>query len=706
MKAISVIGATLLVPFSMTAIAESVASTNRLSTLTVEGNALYGMESSESTEGYSVDSATIGTKAPAALRDIPQSITVLTNDYLEDRDLTHLDDVAKVTPGLRTLSNDSGRSSIYSRGYEYDEYNVDGLPAPMASINGTLPSLSAFDRVEVMRGPSGLFNSTSELGGIINLVRKRATYDTQGSISAGLGSWDRHQLSADVSGALNEDETVRGRVVISEENMPNEIDGNENKDQSIYATVDTDLSESTELSVAILHQKKDISPANGYPTYSDGTLANWDRSTFLGADWNDFNNEMTDVFVDLTHEFDNGGYGRIAARASDRSTDFYYAFTGSALATDGTTSLNSTQRDLEQQTLAIDASYSQPFATFGNMSEFVVGMDYKDYDTDYRSGATRNLVSSINVNSFDSSSVAYTAPTYSSRVQSSEKETGTYAKVTFRPIESLALIGGGRFSWYDLSNDTTTLSTGAVTSSSYDDNGRFTPYGGLVYDLDAHHSFYASYSEVYKPQTDIGEDGKMIDPRVGDQVEVGIKGSYNDGRLNSRFTLFQLTDDNRAASVTGEDYSEATGKTRVTGAELELSGHYEQWEMIAGYTYMDTENLEGDANTLFMLMPKHTINIWGTYTLEGDNLLQGTELGLGMTGMSEFSLTRGSTTITAPSYATVDASISKDITENLNVSLNVNNLFDRKYYSRVGSTTTFNFYGPSRNAMLKATYRF
>lgn len=706
MKALAVLGATLLVPFSMTAIAESVATTNRLSTLTVEGNALYGMESSESTEGYGVDAATIGTKAPASLRDIPQSITVLTNDYLEDRDLTHLDDAAKVTPGLRTLSNDSGRSSIYSRGYEYDEYNIDGLPAPMASINGTLPSLSAFDRIEIMRGPSGLFNSTSELGGIINLVRKRATYDTQGSVSAGLGSWDRHQLNADISGALNDDESVRGRLVVSEENMPNEIDGNENKDQSFYATLDMDLDDTTELSLAVLHQQKDIAPANGFPSYSDGTLADWDRSTFLGADWNDFNNEMTDVFIDLTHEFDNGGYGRIAARASDRSTDYYYAFTGSALSEDGTTSLNTTQRDFSQQTIAIDASYSQPFSALGNVSEFVVGMDYKDYDTDYQSGATRSLVSSIDVTDFDSSSVAYSAPTYSSRVQSQEREMGTYAKMTFRPIESLALIGGGRFSWYDLDNDTTTLATGNITSSSYQDSGRFTPYGGLVYDLDTHHSLYASYSEVYKPQTSVDADGNMIDPREGDQIEMGIKGSYNDGQLNSRLTVFQLTDSNRAASVSGETYYEATGKSQVTGAEVELSGHFDQWEMIAGYTYMETKNVAGDSNTLFMLMPEHTINLWGTYSLETNSALNGTEIGLGVSAMTEFSLTRGSTTITAPSYATVDASISKDVTENLNLSLNVNNLFDRKYYSRVGSTSTFNFYGPSRNFMAKATYRF
>ena len=168
----------LLAPFSLSALAETVAnqtaadSSLDLPALTIEGNRLYDMLSSEETGGYSVDAATVGTKTPASLKEIPQSVTVYTQDYIKDRQFVHLDDLAKYTAGLRTLTNDSGRSSIYARGYEYSEFNIDGLPAPMASIFGTVPGLAAFDRVEIMRGPAGLFSSTSELGGIVNMVRK------------------------------------------------------------------------------------------------------------------------------------------------------------------------------------------------------------------------------------------------------------------------------------------------------------------------------------------------------------------------------------------------------------------------------------------------------------------------------------------------------------------------------------------------------
>ncbi|UJF25141.1 TonB-dependent receptor plug domain-containing protein [Suttonella sp. R2A3] len=142
---------------------------SRLDAITVEGNSLYGVLPSEGSNSYTLEAATVGTKIPASVRDIPQSVSIITQKAIRDHNANTFDRLAAKTPGLRVLENDEGRSSVYARGYEYDEYNVDGLPAQMQSINGTLPSLAAFDRVEVMRGPSGLFNSAGEMGGLLIL---------------------------------------------------------------------------------------------------------------------------------------------------------------------------------------------------------------------------------------------------------------------------------------------------------------------------------------------------------------------------------------------------------------------------------------------------------------------------------------------------------------------------------------------------------
>ncbi|SUO93202.1 Ferripyoverdine receptor precursor [Suttonella ornithocola] len=166
----------------------------RLDAITVEGNKLFNVTPTEQTHEYTAQAATVGTKIPATLRDIPQSVSIITTQNITDRNVQTFDQLARQTTGLRVLSNDDGRSSVYARGYEYDEYSIDGLPAQMESINGNLPNLSAFDRVEVMRGPYGLFNSTTEMGGVVNFVRKRPTETTQAEITGGLSYPKGYQL--------------------------------------------------------------------------------------------------------------------------------------------------------------------------------------------------------------------------------------------------------------------------------------------------------------------------------------------------------------------------------------------------------------------------------------------------------------------------------------------------------------------------------
>lgn len=159
-----------------------------LDTIFIKTQRGYSADATENSRDYSAFAATVGTKIPATPREIPQSISIVTNQQIKDRNVETLDQLARKTPGLRVLSNDDGRSSVYARGYEYDEYNVDGLPAQMQSINGTLPNLAAFDRVEVMRGPSGLFDSSGEMGSIVNLVRKRPGDSFAASVNAGYGT--------------------------------------------------------------------------------------------------------------------------------------------------------------------------------------------------------------------------------------------------------------------------------------------------------------------------------------------------------------------------------------------------------------------------------------------------------------------------------------------------------------------------------------
>ncbi|MDN6298041.1 MAG: TonB-dependent siderophore receptor [Halomonas sp.] len=686
------------------------AEASRLDTVTVEGNRLYHMLPSEVTGGYTVDAATVGTKTPAALRDIPQSISVVTRDAIDDQNFTTLDELGRRTTGMRVLSNDNGRSSIYARGYEYDEANIDGLPAPMTSINGSVPSLAAFDRVEIMRGPSGLFNSTSEMGGIVNLVRKRPTDEFQGSLGAGAGTQGQRNVQTDLSGPLDEAGRVRGRLVLDRTDHPEIADHTENEQYDIYAALDVDVTDDTTLGLAFIRNKKDIVVNNGQPVDANGNLTYGRRSAFYGADWNDFSSQSNDVLVDLTHSFDNGGYGRIGMRYSDRNADYNYAFGGSALNDDGTLGVAGVGADASQEAFSLDASYSQPFSAFGNVSEFVVGTDYKRYDTDVESSRTKSLAANP-VTRQELNDLAYTDILAQGRQgakgfryghdDTRQEETGVYSKLTLRPIQSLALIAGGRISHYE------TRSNDKISDRTERRSGtEFTPYAGAVYDLDFNHSLYASYSQVFKPQVETDASGDMLKPREGEQYEVGVKGSYFGGDLNTRVSAFRLYDENRAASVLDENYSAAVGKMRIQGAEVEVAGDLTpQWGVSAGYTYMDTEVKQASTSRddgIFMLMPNNMVNLWTQYDFEGGSL-DGLTLGGGVTAISGFESSQG---VEAPGYAVVDAMLGYDFSPQFSGQLNFNNILDRHYYNRVGGTNTFNMVGAPSNVMASVRYEF
>ncbi|WP_447926269.1 TonB-dependent siderophore receptor [Vreelandella sp. EE27] len=710
-NAAAVGSAALLLGFTPNVLAQATGEAMRLETVTVEGNRLYEMLPSEVTGGYGVDAATVGTKTPASLRDIPQSVSVVTREAIEDQNFTTLDELGRRTPGMRVLSNDNGRSSIYARGFEYDEYSIDGLPAPMTSITGSVPTLSAFDRVEIMRGPSGLFDSTSEMGGIVNLVRKRPTYDPQGRISVGAGTDQQRSAQVDVSGPLDGDDgRVRGRLVLDRAHHGEFVDRNTNQQNDIYAAIDVDLDDSTTFGLGYIHNSKDIRVNNGHPVGPDNELLYGSRSDFFGAGWNDFDSYSNDWIAELTHRFDTGGFGRVAARYSDRNANYNYAFGGSALDADDRLTVAAIGSRIDQQALALDASYSQPFAAFDSVSEFVVGGDYKRFDTETESGRSRSLAGR-RVTRDELNELAFVDVLGASRATGSGyahtdtrlEESGLYGKLTLRPIDPLALIAGTRVSRYDIDFEDKAADTYQDRSDT-----KVTPYAGVVFDLDENHSLYASYSQVFKPQTAEGPDANLIEPREGDQYEVGVKGSYMNGDLNARLSAFRLYDDNRAGTSpdTGASYSVPIGKMRIQGAEFEVTGSVtDQWDVIAGYTYLDTEvQQSGDAreDAIFLLMPKNIVNLWTQYDFAGE-ALGGLRVGAGMTAMSDFGSSSG---VDAPGYAVFDAMVGYDFSESVSGQLNFNNVFDREYYNRVGGANTFNMPGAPANVMATLSYDF
>lgn len=698
------LASTVLVSLCGSAGAQETTDETRLPEISVQGTSYE----TEGTGSYTTDLISVGEKDARPLREIPQSTTVLTRERLNDGDFTSLDTVLKKTPGVVVLTNDDGRSSLYSRGFEYDTLYFNGLPAPLSSIHGQQPDMAIVDHIEILRGPAGLFGGSGEPGGAINMRLKQAPDRFQGRVSTTLGSWNNRRIEGDVGGPLNDAGTLRGRLVGAFGKSDHFVDHVDNQIRTIYGTLQADITENTTATLSINHQKRDITPFNGLPAIIGGTeLLDIDRSTFTGMEWNHFESTITDYIGEIEHRFDDGGHVKASARYSDRSADYLYAFAGSGATANGVISrVNWTARTFEETALALDAHVSKPFELWGKENNLIVGADYRNFSNSWLN-LSGGVAGSFDLNNWDPTAIARPSLNFAAGAptESDLRQYGIYGQWRFKPLDNLTLIGGGRLTWVDLQTLTTDQSIDA----------EFTPYAGIIYDITDRVSAYASFTQIFQPQTDVTFAGDIVGPRTGRQFEVGLKANLFDD-VNASIAYFNLRDNNRAVrDPSNTAYSVAQGQAKLQGLELELTGSLTpNWQVAGGYTYTDTEfvnttNFQGAE----FYTPRHMFQAWTKYNFdERHGILDKAFVGAGVKVFSSFrNLTRTaagglSADLKAPGYTVVDLQAGYNFNENLSAVLSVNNVFDEKYYERLGSLPFFNFYGAPRNVNLKLTAQF
>lgn len=669
----------------------------------------------EGKDTYTTTLSTAGGKDVQPIRHIPQTISVVTRQRLDDQNSYQLEEAMKQTTGMLILQNDVGRSSIFSRGFEITDVLVDGMPAPVSSIMGTQPDLVIADRIEVLKGPNALFagglnGNNAGAGATVNIVRKRALDKFHGSVSTSYGSWDNKRVEVDVTGPLNEARTVRARVVGAFQDKDTFVSLSGNQVWVGYGTLEIDLTDRTTLSLAGWHQQKDILPFNGLPAFRQGTnpifLPPVDRSTFVGASWNRFNNETTDYMAELNHDFENGGRARASVRYSDRFVDYKYsqAATNVNAATGAFTQSLTAGRWWEKH-LSADAHVSTPFQLLGQTHNFTFGVDARHHDLTQWTPANTTISGTYNIVNFNPASVPEPAVNFNTRTNQDPDQKGLYGQLRLKPADPVTVILGGRYSSYSATTKNTL--TGA-TLNTVDIDGHFSPYAGLVVDVLPNLSLYASYADVFVPQVERDAAGRTIDPRVGEQYETGLKGSFFNGALNWQTSLFWINDKNRALAVVGSNptvYVNA-GEVEVRGFEAEISGSpLPGWEVFAGYTNTHTEVVAGGTGVFRTFQPEHIVNLWSKYTVQSGPLRNFHVAGGGRY-LSKFFATTNVGPLVENGYVVADMQLGYKFNENLSGAFTVTNLFDEVYFTRLGSAALFNFYGEPRAYNLKLTSKW
>jgi len=679
----------------------------QLDALSISGKAPGSI--TEGTDLYTTYSSSSSTRLNLSPKETPQSLTVMTRQRLDDQRLTNLTDALEATPGIIVTRDGLGAESdaFWSRGFQIINYEIDGVPTASRMENYT-QSMAMYDRVEVVRGASGLISGMGNPAATINLIRKRPTYENQASITGSLGSWDRYGSGFDVSGPLNASGTVRGRLVADLKSEHAWVDRYKMESQLLYGISEFDLSEDTLLTVGFSYLATDVdSPSrSGLPTrFGTGEQTHFSRSASSGPAWAYNDHEQTSYFVSLEQQLGNGWSGKIEYSHAENQFSELFGYAMGDLQADGSgmstlpVRFSGTPRQDN-----LDLYLTGPFSALGREHELITGMtlsQYREYVPSYGGWnyGYQSSPAAVIGNIFDWDG-KQPKPDFavSGKSYMDEDQYAAYATTRLNLADDLKLIVGGRLTDWKRDNKDYSYG-GATTEVKRKESGVFIPYTGLVYDLDDTWSAYASYTKIFSPQAYYVRDeaNKPLDPMEGVGYEIGLKGSHLGGKLNSSLALFKLQQDNLAIWVHDDVYN-SEQDTTSEGVELELNGELaEGWQAAAGYVY--TTTTDKDDQRITTILPRHSLKTFTSYRLPG--ALDKLTVGGGVNWQSKVG--QDLRTFTQGSYAVTNLMARYQINRNLSATLNLDNVFDRKYLSMAGSYGT---YGTPRNVMAGFKYEF
>ncbi len=672
---------------------------------TGEGDIMLSRDpgATEGTKSYTTHALTVG-KTPASIRETPQSVSVITRQRIEDQNFTDVSDALRFSTGL-TLQSVGGvytEHSALARGASAD-YQLDGMNQNVDSRAAQF-DLAIYDRVEVLRGPAGLFRGAGSAGATINLVRKRALADFYVGATAGGGSWGSYRAEGDITGALTASGNIRGRLVGVTEDRGSHLDGVDNKKHLIYGTVEFALAADTTISLGTTYQHAKMDYFYGLPAFATGQLPDVSRSKSYVAPWANGTLDNLEMFGELEHRLTNGGTIKATLRRSESNRSSQTLFSGGGLDARGMQALSSNKERIENDNIAADAFIDTPFSAFGSAHNFLIGADFQDYSQSTKRRAFQAFPR-VNFFTFDPATIPepnFNAQPLVGDSLSKVRSYGIYSQLRLKPVQPLTIIGGMRLSWREVTNADYLTNT---NSAGPDVKGKLTPYAGITLDVLRDWSIYGSYAEVFQPQSATTVAGVLLDPITGRQYEVGIKGELLDQRLNVSAALYRTVRSNEAlADPANPGFSIAGGKRRAQGFEFEVSGELTPGlNMTLGYAYNETKVIVAALSQIGQVYapttPKHNFTLWANYSFPAASILSGVEAGAGLRANSSFYSQVGTVRFAAESYTVASLQLGYNFNEHVKLTANVENLFDETYFAKVGSATANNYYGAPRSAM-------
>ena len=676
-------------------------------TLTVEASAAG--QASQAATDYSVPvtSSNIGPKMALSLRDIPQSVSIISKQRIQDQNLTTIGDVLNNTTGVSANSIDSERVSFWSRGNLINNYLFDGVPTIVDSIwdfGETAGDTAIYDRVEVIRGANALSTGSGYPSASVNMVRKHADSKVvTGSLTAETGSWDKQRYVGDITVPLNDAGTVRARAIGGYQEADSWLDRYHKRKRFLSTSVDADLTDSTTLTLGWDYQSSETRDPTwgGLPVfYSDGSRTHYRRGLNAAADWAYSDKESNKYYANLVQKFDNGWQARLNGAWSKTTFDtkqLYASGFPDKTTGQGVTASTGWNKGTRKVS-SVDLYANGPFELLGRNHELMLGGSYSKQDNFFfNSWSDLSKYSTGDYSNWNGDITQGSWTAWTPYADDTIRQKSLYSAARFSLADPLSLLVGARYTQW-----------AAHGTTGNKENDKIAPYAGLTYDLNETYSVYASYTSIFQPNNVRNIEAKYLEPTTGKSYETGIKGDWNNSRLTANLSLFRTEQNNLAVNTYGyvpgtTEYAWKAVDSVTRGVEFEVNGALtDNWQMTFGASRYIAEERNGTA--VSSQLPRTTAKLFTSYRLP---MLQDLTVGGGVNWQNQsWQDVTGPTDsehLVQGSYALVNLFSRYQVTKQLSVQANVNNLFDKEYYDYLGE---YALYGAPRNFSVSANYNF
>ncbi|PJG65428.1 TonB-dependent siderophore receptor [Acinetobacter seifertii] len=662
-----------------------------------------------SDQTYKVDSSSSATRSEVALKDTPQSVSVVTQKVIEDIGATRLIEALDLAGGVTRANNFGGQglTGFNLRGFTSGEFYRNGFPINRGYPNA--PDSNTIERVDVLRGPSSSLYGRGDPGGTFNLISKTPKSEQQTTLGAQLNSEGLYRTTIDTTGAVPNAENIGYRLNVIAEGGDSYRDHVESKRYGIAPVIQWQASDATKVTFEadILRNQHPLD--RGQTRYAGQKSFNsspetylWETGKYNNRLYND--NNMTQLRV----EHDLGNNWKLNAGVQYLNGKLHgYAVEANGIQDDGETlNRNYNYRELKWQDTDAQINLTRNFQVLGLDHTLVTGLEYENYD--YKSYIIRSDAKSNNypINIYDPV-LGQPLPelkNITTHDRENLKTTALFVQDQVDLNERLSALLDLRFEHYEHDYKNLLPNTANWNTS----HNAFIPGLGLVYKASDDLSIYSNAAKSFKPNTGANRNGEGFDPEEGLAYELGFKWQALDNMLSIDSAIFYANKENvLTLDPVDSTYKVAAGKVRSQGIELNIAGQLTPaWKIIGGYAYTDAEVTKDNSlqkGTTLANIPKNSFNLLNIYEFQ-DGPLQGLGLGINQKYIDKRAGQTANSTYTMKGYAVTDLVSYYQASPKLRINLDLKNLFDKVY-----DESAFNLYaypGESRTVQLGMSYTF